>query len=292
MCLLAAPTEPTSRPVATSDFELKSSAMQVGFSRAMGGAIVHVSVPGGPNLVNVHDPGRLVQQSYYAGAVVERAAHHPAWKKWSWNPIQGGDAFNFTPGCTTFEQLDDGRFHSETTGLNWPGRSERLRSTIRQWARFESPDVLEVTCEFVSDREPDDTWGEEPRPRHQELPAAYFVADLSRLVTYRDGKPVEFAHKMWNYAEPIPERWAACVDDSGKGIGVYSPLSTQANIGKSGEGAGGPTAATTMHIAPIVTRSFKPQDRMSYTYYLIVGDVETIRGHAVRLQATRPAADK
>ncbi len=283
---------PTSRPVASVDFDLKSDVLTVGFSRDMGGAIVHLSVAGGPNLVNTFDPGRLVQQSYYAGKTLERDEHHKAWKRWPWNPIQGGDAFNFTPGCSKFELLDDGRFFSETTGLNWPGREERLRSTIRQWSRLESPDVLEVTCEFVSERAAGDEWGDAPVPRHQELPAAYFIADLSRLVTYRDDKLVEFPHKMWNYAEPMPERWAACVDERGIGIGVYSPDADKVNIGKAGQGGGDDKAATTMHIAPIVTRAFKPRDEMRYTYYLIVGDIDTIRAHARRLAASRPAADK
>jgi hypothetical protein len=249
----------------------------------MGGAIVHLSVDGGPNLVNVHDAGRLIQQSYYAGASLARSQHHPAWKTWPWNPIQGGDAFHFTPGSTRFEMLDDGRFFSETTGLNWPARNERLRSTMRQWARFESPGVLEVRCEFVSDRDADDEWGAKPLPRHQEVPAAYFVADLTRLVTYREGKLVEFPHKMWNFAEPMPERWAACVDDAGRGVGVYSREATQVNIGKAGTGGGGPSAAPTMHIAPIITRALKPKDELTYTFYLIVGDIDTIRATAKRL---------
>jgi hypothetical protein len=274
---------PASRPAANADHFLRSGQMVVGFSRDMGGSIVHVSTPDGPNLVNVHDPGRLIQQSYYAGQTRERPEHHPAWKKWAWNPIQGGDAFNFTPGSLRFETLPDGRFYAETTGLNWPARNERLRSTMRQWARFESPNVLEVTCEFVSDRLPGDDWGDATRPSHQEVPAAYFVADLTRLVTYRDGQPVEFEHKMWNFAQPLPERWAACVDERGWGIGVYSRDAEQANIGKAGTGRGGPAAAPTMHIAPIVTRAFAPQDRMTYTYYLILGDLDTIRATARRL---------
>jgi hypothetical protein len=279
----AKPTEPAPRRGPTVDFEMSSGGMTVGFSREMGGAIVHLSVDQGPNLVNVHDPGRLIQQSYYAGASLSRPGHHPAWKTWPWNPIQGGDAFNFTPGASRFERLDDGRFFSESTGLNWPARDERLRSMMRQWTSFESPGVLRVECEFISDRDVNDDWGAEPIPRHQEVPAAYFVADLTRLVTHRDGQLVEFPHKMWNYAQPIPERWAACVGDDGRGVGVYSREATQVNIGKAGAGPGGPSAATTMHIAPIVTRALKPRDRLTYTYYLIVGDIETIRTAAKRL---------
>lgn len=272
-------TAPLPRPRVVVDHWLKSDRMEVGFSRAMGGAIVHVSVPGGPNLINTFDPGRLLQQSYYAGQILDRPEHHRAWKRWAWNPIQGGDAFNHTPGCAVFELLKDGRFFTESSGLNWPAKNERLRSTIRQWASFESPGVLRVECEFVADREEGDAWGV-PRRSHQEIPAGYFVADLTRVLTYREGKPVEFPHKQWNFAEKLPERWAAAVDDAGRGIGLYSREATLANVGKSGTGKGGPESVATMHIAPIITRAFKPKDRFTYTYYVILGDVDTIRATA------------
>lgn len=284
--LPATQPKPLPRPKAAPDHVLDSGTMKVGFSRAMGGAIVHVSTPHvltGTNLVNTFDPGRLVQQSYYAGQKVSRPQHHPRWNPWPWNPIQGGDAFNFTPGCSVFEPRD-GAFVTESTGLNWPARDERLRNLIRQRAQFIAPDVLKVECEFILDRTPGDAWGA-ARPSHQEIPAGYFVADLPRLITYRDGKPVEFPHKMWNYAEKLPERWAAAIGTDNRGIALYSREATIANLGKSGTGGGGPDSPVTMHIAPLITRALKPQDRLTYTYYLLTGDLETMRATALRLYA-------
>ncbi|HEU4608108.1 MAG TPA: hypothetical protein VFS31_08370, partial [Chitinophagaceae bacterium] len=57
-----------------------------------GGAISYVSLSGSSrNLVNIHDEGRYIQQSYYAGKPLNRQAdgQNPAWSPWRWNPIQG-----------------------------------------------------------------------------------------------------------------------------------------------------------------------------------------------------------
>jgi len=46
---------------------IENNHIRVGITRKSGGAITRVSVPGGPNINNSHDPGRQIQQSYYAG---------------------------------------------------------------------------------------------------------------------------------------------------------------------------------------------------------------------------------
>lgn len=182
------PAEPASRSAATADTKMISRIMIVGFSQALGGEIVDLSTGERPNLVNVHDRGRLIQQPYHAGAALARLGHYSAWKTWLWNPIQGWDAHNFTPGASRFEMLADGRLFGESIDLNWPGRDERLRSTIRQWAQFESPGVLQVDFKLVRDREYQDEWGDEPVPGHEEVPASNFVTDLARLASFLEGR--------------------------------------------------------------------------------------------------------
>jgi hypothetical protein len=71
--------------------------IRVGVNLKWGGAVTHVSEPGGPNLINSHDLGRQIQQSYYSGPAnyqregKEKAKH---WGNFPWNPIQTGDAFD------------------------------------------------------------------------------------------------------------------------------------------------------------------------------------------------------
>ena len=72
---------------------LDNGTVRVGIDRAKGGAITWLSGTAYPkNMVNIADPGRLIQQSYYAGHRLDRKADGQSknWSPWSWNPIQGG----------------------------------------------------------------------------------------------------------------------------------------------------------------------------------------------------------
>jgi hypothetical protein len=65
-------------------------------TRKWGGAITHVSIPGGENIINSHDLGRQIQQSYYSGPPNYRKEGKEKSKEWDafpWNPIQTGDAY-------------------------------------------------------------------------------------------------------------------------------------------------------------------------------------------------------
>ena len=75
--------------------ELNNDTLHVKLDLTRGGAINYISESGSTrNLVNIHDEGRYVQQSYYAGQTLNRQAdgQNPNWSPWSWNPIQVGDS--------------------------------------------------------------------------------------------------------------------------------------------------------------------------------------------------------
>ena len=46
----------------------------------------------GGNIVNIHDFGRWIGQSYYSLAP-NRSAPDPGWKDWPWNPVGAGDVY-------------------------------------------------------------------------------------------------------------------------------------------------------------------------------------------------------
>ncbi|MHB8403636.1 MAG: hypothetical protein ACYDCN_16680 [Bacteroidia bacterium] len=75
-----------------------------------GGAISYISSSGSTvNLVNIHDEGRYIQQSYYAGRPVNRQAdgQNPSWSPWAWNPIQVGDSYNNRAKILSYWQHGD-----------------------------------------------------------------------------------------------------------------------------------------------------------------------------------------
>ena len=67
----------------------------IGVDLNYGGSITYLAEEGGENVVNNHDMGRQIQQSYYSGPsnydpYNNQASH---WSPWPWNPIQTGDAY-------------------------------------------------------------------------------------------------------------------------------------------------------------------------------------------------------
>jgi arylsulfatase A-like enzyme len=71
-------------------------------------------------MVNSADPGRLIQQSYYAGKRLDRKAdgQSKSWSPWTWNPIQGGGVSSWAR-VNDFKRLDAlwGKYSAEHAEL-------------------------------------------------------------------------------------------------------------------------------------------------------------------------------
>lgn len=135
--------------------------------------------------VNIADPGRLIQQSYYAGKSLERIAEgqSKAWSPWTWNPIQGGGVGSWAR-VTEFKRVSNTLF-SVTVPKLWDMANEEAQAVMRQWTGFEPgcSNVVVVRCEFVSERNENDRWGPAV-PRHQEIPACYFTRNFGLVKSY------------------------------------------------------------------------------------------------------------
>lgn len=256
----------------------------VGIHRAMGGAISWLSWTGHPgNVVNHHDPGRLVQQSYYAGQALDRRAEgqHAAWSPWPWNPIQGGGVASWAR-LAAFEQHRDGTLFGTTILRLWDMPNEDAAARMRQWTGFDPalPNVVVVRCEFVSCREPGDRWGP-PRRSPQEVPAAYFIRSFESVRTYlgerawRDEQPP--LGPPWSRAT-APRHAMAAFDSAGRGVAVFSPAGGHHwNFGLHGTAEpAGPHAAPCLHVAPIAVVPIGPRSVYRYRFWLIVGDAGQI----------------
>ena len=97
---------------------LDNGTIRIGVNLDIGGSITHLSASrAGENLINSHDLGRQVQQSYYAGPHPFGKAH-PAWKGWSWNPIGSGDVYGHP--SRVLKHTNDGKaLHIETLPMQW-----------------------------------------------------------------------------------------------------------------------------------------------------------------------------
>lgn len=74
---------------------------------------------------------------------------------------------------------------------------------------------------------------------------------------------------------PLKEPWYAWTDDSGWGIGIYTPGTTMCTYYRVGAGPGGPGAVSCSYVAPI--RALALPTNFTYTVYLTTGTVDQIR---------------
>ncbi len=275
---------------ADSLLRLDNGETQIGIDAAKGGSITWLSWRAHPkNIVNHADPGRLIQQSYYAGHRLDRRAEgqSKAWSPWTWNPIQGGGVGSWAR-VTEIKRVDNNSLYAETVPRLWDMPGEEAAARMRQWTDFEPgmPDVAVVRCEFVSLRAPDDRWGP-AAPRAQEIPACYFTRKFSDVRSYLgDGQwrtETQPPGPPWGKAQP-PRKAMACFDSNGQGVAIFSPASVgHWNFGPHGGGASDdPAAGPCMHVAPLDRVALGPKSIYRYRYWLVVGTAAQI---AARLDA-------
>lgn len=259
--------------------KLDNGTLQVGVDRSKGGAITWLSWKAYPkNAVNHSDPGRLIQQSYYAGKRLDRTAdgQSKAWSPWTWNPIQGGGVGSWAR-VTELKQLDDHQLFSETIPKLWDMPGEEAAAVMRQWTGFElaMSNVVVVRCEFICQRDKNDRWGA-PVSRAQEIPACYFTRNFDTVKSYLgDGHwrtEVQPPGPPWGKATP-PRKAMAMFNQDGQGIAIFSPSATQPwNFGPHAGGkSDDPQAGPCMHVAPIGLAVLGPKSIYRYRYWLVTG---------------------
>ena len=275
---------------------LDNGTVKVGIDTDKGGAITWLSWTRHPgNAVNLHDPGRVIQQSYYAGAALDRRAdgQHKAWSPWPWNPIQAGGVGSWAR-VNTLERTAAGALACETVPKLWDMPDEEAAAVIRQVTGFEPgfDNVVSLECELECRRREDDRWGNAV-PRHQELPACYLTRSFGTVKSYLgDGRWRDEAippGPPWGRVLP-PHGVVACFDATGQGVAIYSPDATEAwNVGPHGDGASAdPAAGPCIHVAPIATASLGPRSVFRFQAWLVVGDEEEIAATVDALRKSHP----
>ncbi len=271
---------------------LDNGTIRIGVDLDIGGTITFLSrSKDGANLINSHDLGRQVQQSYYSGPHPFGQAH-PGWKGWSWNPIGSGDVYNHP--SRVIEQSNDGKtLYVKTIPMQWALNNVPGECTFETWITLEQS-AAHVRCRLNNNR-PDKT---QYSPHDQELPAVYTIGKLHRLFTYDGDRPFEGQPlKLVKNAGPpwtnwkATENWAALVDDRGIGVGVIHPGVYSFIGGFHGKpNTGGPKDNPTGYIAPVRKEILDHNIVYEYRYILAVGTLEEIRAAASanRVKDTRP----
>jgi hypothetical protein len=282
---LAAPVAATPERPAPDLLFIDNDAVRIGIDRSMGASISWLSWRAHPqNIINIHDPGRLLQQSYYAGKKLDRRTdgQHEAWSPWTWNPIQGGGVMSWAR-VTRFEKSPDGRLIAETVPKLWDMPDEEAEAVMEQFTQFEPdmPNAVQVRNRFISKRRENDRWGGAV-PRAQELPACYFTSAFHQIESY-------LGHGKWRREEQAPgPPWGtttpplnvmACFNDDGQGVAVFSPVADKYwNFGphRPYTPAAKPEDGPCVHIAPLSIIALDAKSTLEYRYWLVVGSKEEI----------------
>jgi hypothetical protein len=278
--LLATPLPAKPERPKTDLLFIENDSMKIGIDRSMGASITWLSWKDHPkNIINIHDPGRLLQQSYYAGKSLDRMkdGQSKSWSPWTWNPIQGGGIMSWAR-VTRFEKRDDRRLFAETIPKLWDMPDEEADAVMLQSTEFE-PDLLgtvRVWNRLICKRKNGDRWGD-PIPRHQELPACYFTSEFRHIESYLGGDKWRREHQPpgppWGKVTP-PLNVMACFNDRDQGVAILSPVADQHwNFGPHGpyKPNASPTDGPCIHLAPIAKVPLGPKSILEYRYWMVVG---------------------
>jgi hypothetical protein len=271
---------------------LDNGSIRIGVDLDLGGTITFLAdSKTGESIINSHDLGRQVQQSYYSGPHPFGEAH-PGWKGWPWNPIGSGDVYHHP--SRAIEHSNDGKVLTvKTIPMQW------ALNNVPGECTFETRITLEGRAAHVRCRLDNHRADKTRYPAHdQELPAVYTVGKLYRLFTY-DGhapftggplSPIQNAGPPWATWKGT-ENWAALVDDKGDGLGVVHPGVYSFTGGFHDKpGKGGPKDNPTGYISPIRQEILDHNIVYEYRYDLVLDSLDAIRAYAVaqRVVDTRP----
>ena len=274
---------------------LDNGTIRVGIDSTRGGVISYLSPSGSAtNYINIYQPGREVQQSYYAGQQIDRKAEgqNRTWSPWPWNPIGAGDSYG-NRAAVLSSRITSTTMYVKTQPLLWDMYREPCQCVVETWITLEGRRVR-VHNKLTTFRT-DNRWNVVSNA--QELPAAYPIANLSRVVSYTGSRPF-----TWDGTSQIPksttwvwsqwrteENWGACVDAGNFGVGVYNPGRTLFFGGLNRNPSGDSTSYDTCYLAPIEAVALDKTSTFEYDYWLTIGTIDQIRWQAYDLHQGQPA---
>jgi len=267
---------------------LDNGLIRLGSDLSIGGSItVLADAAQKVNMINSADWGRQVQMSFYSGPnpyIPEGATVNESWKGLGWNPIQSGDCYSFRSKIV--EHTNDGTtLYIKCIPMQWPLKNVPGECTFECWYRL-SGRAVQVRSRLTNNRLDKTQYD----GRHQELPAVYTNAPYHKLMTYTgdapySGGPLTEIPKQQHPPGGIrwadwraTENWAALVDDSGVGVGVWNPGVYKMIGGFFGTpGTGGAKDSPTGYIAPVHSEILDWNIQYTYEYVLIADTVANIR---------------
>lgn len=252
---------------------LDNGTIRLGIDLTWGGAISYLSVSGTTqNLVNRHDAGRLIQQSYYGAGMYSGCG-------WGANPVQGGDIRNNPSGILAYYN-DNTTVYVKSRPLDWCLSDVPANAYMENWYTLEG-NAVKVVNRFHNF---DSGFG---LIRDQELPAVFTPESLSSFSRYAGTMPftgdslTTGTPGFPNVSHYQSEAWGTHLDAGGEGLGWYTPnVHYSTNYVYTGAGTGGEYGDKVAYTAPVYRFAVLPDESYQYEYYLVPGSAADTRSLA------------
>ncbi len=265
---------------------LDNGEVRIGMDLALGGAVTFISSKDHPgNIINSADLGRQIQMSHYSGPSpfeVGDQKPHPAWAGLGWNPIQTGDCY-MNPARVVDHRNDGKKIYIKCIPMQWPLDNVPGDCVFETSTTLEGP-VIHMRFRCTNQRA--DKTQYPPCP--QELPAVYTISKLCRLMSYTGDKPFtgdKLTHVINDWRQRWPwtrftatERWAALVDDTGWGLGVFKDDGGEFHGGIYGDERSDDTKhSSTAYVAPVHMENLDHNIIYEHRTEYVVGRLDDIR---------------
>ncbi len=238
------------------------------------------------NLLNCHDTGRLIQQSYYGVREYDGYVNgHYMGGAWAYNPVQGGDQYGNRSKIVDVRRTDTS-VTVVSRPLDWAKKNCPTQAYYTNTYTLEQ-DVVRVDNTVL------DFSGYPHIDANQELPAFYTVSALGTFVYYGGAAPwtqdaltylpdmtfwANNPDGMRSLSPDNTETWCAWVDGDGYGVGLYTPGTSLFCAGRyQYNGSTSDRSDATNYVAPVCQLTLPCYQPLSYSYLLGAGTVEQLR---------------
>lgn len=261
---------------------LDNGTIRIGVDQSRGSAIGYLALSNTKrNLLNHHDEGRFIQQSYYGDPDGSKWVDKP----WVYNPVQGGSYKGEDAKTLDFKKTINS-IYAQVEPLRWASAQRCPEALMQEWITLDGP-IAKVRMRL------DYTGPTQKRNAHQEMPAMFVDFDLPHLMFEQDGKLVKHAPIMLG-KNLQPEKitytgeWLAYVDDNHFGIGIHTPGTTNA-VTYRHKGKSGPKGGGCSYVAPIRQFPLTNGRVVDYEFHLTIGTLDEIRARFAQLEKNSPS---
>lgn len=262
---------------------LDNGQIRIGVKKTSGACIGWLSQSDSKrNVLNYHDQGRFVQQSFYGDA------DGTLWNKqpWRWNPVQGGDWKGTPAKLLTFRQ-ETNSIYARSRGRHWSGCADLPDVIFEEWLSLTGRVArIHYRMTYTGERS--------HASQSHEIPAVFVEPDLDTLVLYDDEKPwtggkLNRSQPGWpNESRNMTEHWAAYVDTNDFGVGAFVPLATNLTCYRYAAGRTSAQGACS-YFAPLIQFAVTSDKQFDYEVHLAIGTSAEIR-EAFRLSSLAPVS--